>query len=424
MARDPICGMDVLPEEAAGTSRYRGIDYYFCAPACKEAFDKSPEQYVAAPPVVSATVHEAPSTPSHPSSLNPHTFRVVEIPIRGMTCASCVARIEDGLSKLIGVRAASVNFATQQATISYDSEQVAINRMVQEVRALGYEAAVAEAVLPILGMSCASCVQRIEQALLQVPGVVSAAVNFATERATVTYLASVVQPADLRQAIEEAGYHVADIAVAGIPDQEKAAADSEVRLLQTKFLIGVALSLPVLVGSFPDWFPWVPTPLSDPYVLLVLTTPVQFWVGWQFHRGFWVSLKHRTADMNTLVSIGTSTAYLYSAAITLFPASITPPGMEAMTYYDTAAILMTLIVMGRWLEAKAKGRTSEAIKTLMGLRAKTARVVRGDLVEDIPVEEVRVGDVVWVRPGEKVPVDGIIREGQSALDESMLTGES
>ncbi|NJD67234.1 MAG: copper-translocating P-type ATPase [candidate division NC10 bacterium] len=342
-----------------------------------------------------------------------------------MTCASCVARIEDGLSRLDGVEAASVNFATQQATISYDPTQATIDRLVREVRELGYEVPVADVVFPIRGMSCASCVQHIEQALSSVPGVVSASVNFATDRATVTYLAPIVQPSDLRKAIEDAGYQVADVTTAAAaPDQEKATADAEIRLLRTKFVAGAALSLPVLFGSFPAWFPWAPAPRSDPYVLLVLTTPVQFWVGRQFHRGFWASLRHRTADMNTLVSIGTNAAYLYSAALTLFPASIAPAGMETMTYYDTAAILMTLIVMGRWLEATAKGRTSEAIKKLMGLRAKTARVIRGDVMQDIPVEEVRVGDLVLVRPGEKVPVDGIIREGQSALDESMLTGES
>ncbi len=364
MARDPICGMDVLPEEAAGTSRYRGVDYYFCAVGCKEAFDKSPEQYV-------TEQHEARDAKSpHPP-----------------------------FSK-----------GGQRGVLSVAPEVRGASTRVVEIS--------------IQGMSCASCVQRIEQTLLEVPGVVSASVNFATERASVTYLDSVTQPADLRNSIEAAGYIVPDMDAAPTPDQEKATADAEIRLLRARFLIGAALSVPVLLGSFPDWFPWAPAPLSNPNLLFVLTTPVQFWVGWQFHRGFWMSLKHRTADMNTLVSIGTNAAYLYSAALTFFPAAIAPTGMGAMTYYDTAAILMTLIVMGRWLEAKAKGRTSEAIKTLMGLRAKTARVIRGDLAQDIPVEEVRTGDLVLVRPGEKVPVDGIIREGRSALDESMLTGES
>jgi len=389
MAKDLICGMDVFPEEAAGTSRYRGVDYYFCAVGCKEAFDKSPEQYV-------TEQHEARDAKSpHPP-------------------------FAKGGHGGIGSAEAEVQSPKPPLPPLSKGGQRGVLSVAPEVR--GASTRVVE--IPIRGMSCASCVQRIEQTLLEVPGVVSASVNFATERASVTYLDSVTQPADLRNSIEAAGYVVPDMAAAPTPDQEKATADAEIRLLRTRFLIGAALSLPVLLGSFPDWFPWAPAPLSNSYVLFVLTTPVQFWVGWQFHRGFWMSLKHRTADMNTLVSIGTNAAYLYSAALTLFPAAIAPAGMGAMTYYDTAAILMTLIIMGRWLETKAKGRTSEAIKTLMGLRAKTARVIRGDLAQDIPVEEVRTGDLVLVRPGEKVPVDGIIREGRSALDESMLTGES
>jgi len=355
MAIDPICGMDVLSEEAAGTSRYKGVDYYFCAVGCKEAFDKSPGRYLSGSAVEAAPMTLLEIKPKQPEMVG--SAKQIEIPIRGM--------------------------------------------------------------------SCASCVQRIENALLKTPGVVSADVNFAAERATVSYLPSVAEPGSFRKAIEEAGYRVADLAAASrSPDREEAAREAEISLLRTKFLVGSILSIPVLLGSFPDWFPWAPAVLSNPVVLLLLTTPVQFWVGWQFHRGFWATLKHRTADMNTLVSIGTNAAYFYSVALTFFRSTIAPKGMEAMTYYDTAAILMTLIVMGRWLEAKAKGRTSEAIRKLMGLQAKTARVIRGGLEQDIPVEEVRAGDLVLVRPGEKVPVDGIIREGRSALDESMLTGES
>ncbi len=423
MARDPICGMEVLPEEAAGASRYKGVEYYFCAVSCKVLFDKSPEQYVegsSGPSVKSQTAEIGPPLPRRAGPA-----RQIEIPIRGMSCASCVAKIESGLSKLSGVEEVSVNFATQQATILYDPDIITVDRVIKQIQELGYEAGVEEAVLPIQGMSCASCVQRIERALLETPGVVAASVNFAVQRATVSYLASVARLADLRKAIEDAGYHVPEVArPSELIDREAAARDAEIRLLRNKLLVGAALSLPVLLGSFPDLFPWAPGALSKPFVLFLLTTPVQFWVGWQFHRGFWATLKHRTADMNTLVSLGTNAAYLYSVALTFFPAAVAPRGMEAMTYYDTAAILMTLIIMGRWLEAKAKGKTSEAIKRLMGLRPRTARVIRERLEQDIPVEEVRVGDLVLVRPGEKVPVDGIIREGRSALDESMLTGES
>ena len=423
MARDPICGMDVTPEEAAGTSRYKGVDYYFCAASCKEAFDTSPERYANEASPLEAASQAVEVTPPLPREAGP--ARRIEIPIRGMSCASCVAKIESGLSKLPGVEKVSVNFATEQATIMYRPDVVTVNQLIGQIKELGYDAAVEEAVLPIQGMSCASCVQRIEHALLETPGVVDASVNFAVERATVTYLASVARPADLRKAIEDAGYHVPEATPAsGSMDREGAAREAEIRLLRTKFLVGAALSLPVLLGSFPDLFPWAPGVLSNPFLLMLLTTPVQFWVGWQFHRGFWGTLKHGTADMNTLVSVGTNAAYLYSVALTLFPLAIAPKRMEAMTYYDTAAILMTLIIMGRWLEAKAKGKTSEAIKRLMGLRPKTARVIREGLEQDIPVDEVRVGDLVLVRPGEKVPVDGIIRDGRSALDESMLTGES
>jgi Cu+-exporting ATPase len=423
MARDPICGMDVRPEAAAGMSRYKGVDYYFCAVACKEVFDRSPEEHVDGTPTVGLPL--MPRTAAPARDLKDRATTRIELPIRGMSCASCVARIESALSKLDGVEEAAVNLATQRATVGYDPDRVAPAKLVSEVRRSGYEVPVEEAVLPIEGMSCASCAQRIETALLKTPGVLSASVNFAAGRATVSYVAGVSQPADFRRVIEEAGYRVPETARAPAWEEAKGRAESEeIRLLRTKLLVGMALSLPVLVGSFPDWFPWAPTGLSNPFLLLLLTTPVQFWVGWQFHRGFWATLKHRTADMNTLVSIGTNAAYFYSLALTVFPHAISPRGMMVMPYYDTAAILITLIILGRWLEAKAKGRTSEAIRRLVGLQARTARVIRAGREEDIPIEEVRVGDVVLVRPGEKVPVDGIIREGRSALDESMLTGES
>ncbi len=423
MAIDPICGMDVQPEDAAGRSRYKGVDYYFCAVSCKETFDKSPERYAGGMPLLTVKPKPVQIAQSPPGSAGPTTQ--IEMAIRGMSCASCVAKIESGLSELSGVEKATVNFATERATVVYKPDVITVDRLITRVRDLGYKVAVEEAVLPIQGMSCASCVQRIERALQETPGVVSASVNFAVERATVTYLASVTHLADLRKAIEDAGYHVPEVARgAEAVDREGAAREAEVRLLRTKLLVGAALSVPVLLGSFPDLFPWAPRILSNPLVLFLLTTPIQFWVGWQFHRGFWATLKHRTADMNTLVSVGTNAAYLYSVALTFFPATIAPKGMEAMTYYDTAAILMTLIIMGRWLEARAKGKTSEAIKRLMGLQPKTARVVRAGQELDTPIEDVRVGDLVLVRPGEKVPVDGIIREGRSALDESMVTGES
>ncbi len=219
------------------------------------------------------------------------------------------------------------------------------------------------------------------------------------------------------------GYSAAPVAETA-PDREKAAREREIRRLQRKVLLGAALSLPLMLGSFPAWFPWVPRLLTAHVVLFLLATPVHLWVGWQFHRGFWAALRHRTADMNTLVSVGTWAGYLYSVLVTFVPSLFAAEGLQAGVYFETVAILHTLIILGRFLEARARGRTSEAIKKLMGLQAKTARVVRNGREVDIPVEEVRVGDLIVVRPGEKIPVDGVVREGASAVDESMLTGES
>ncbi len=363
----------------------------------------------------------------------------VDLPLEGMSCAACAARIQDGLSHVPGVVQAAVNFAANRATVQFDPSRAGVASLVQTVRELGYGVGLARVAIPIQGISCASCVQTIEAALRATPGVLSAAVNFAAERATVEYLAGQVDVVALRRAIEQAGYAtLAPETGEAQPDREREARQREMRTLRAKFLVGAILTVPVVLGHLPHMVPpvaaWLHAAfpavgpalhaLGDPWAMLAFTTPVQWWVGWQFHRGLWATLRHRTADMNTLVSLGTNAAYLYSAGVTFFPAALTPAGAAPVTYYETAAVLMTLIVLGRWLEARARGRTSEAIRKLMGLQAKTARVLRDGREVDIPVEAVQVGDRVRVRPGEKVPVDGVILEGHSALDESMLTGES
>ena len=365
----------------------------------------------------------------------------VDLPIEGMSCASCATRIEKGLAGVEGVAQAAVNFAAERATVRYDPTRTTADQLVRAVRDLGYGVATARAVIPIRGISCASCVTTIEGALRSTPGVLTAAVSFAAERASVDYLPGQTDVAALRRAIEAVGYEaLAPETGEGPPDREREARQREVRTLRLRFLVGAALTFPVLLGTLPHMLPpaaaWLHRALpaawpflhglGDPWVLLAFTTPVQWWVGWQFHRGFWAMLRHRTADMNTLVSVGTNAAYLYSLAVTIFPGRLTPPGgfpaaltpagAAPQTYYETAAVLMSLIVLGRWLEARARGRTSEAIKKLMGLQAKTARVLRDGREVDIPVEAVQVGDRVRVRPGEKVPVDGVIVEGHPALD--------
>jgi Cu+-exporting ATPase len=277
---------------------------------------------------------------------------------------------------------------------------------------------------PVKGMHCAACVGKVERALLGVPGVKTAAVNLATERATVRLGAGGPSLDALRGAVAAAGYAVpADIAATPeAADREQAERARENRRLRLKFVVGAALSVPVLLGSMHEVFSWAPRWLRDPVLLWALTTPVQFWVGWQFHAGFLTELRHRSASMNTLVSIGTNAAYLFSVAVTLWPNVFAATG--AMPYYEASALLMTFLVLGRWLEARARGGTSEAIRRLIALRPKTARVVRAGKEEDVPIGLVMVGDLLRVRPGERVSVDGQVVEGASTVDESMLTGES
>ncbi len=279
---------------------------------------------------------------------------------------------------------------------------------------------------PVSGMHCAACVGKVERALTSVGGVASDAVNLATEQATIAFDPALTDFARLREAVAAAGYELAEpppATEAGqAVDRERAAREAEQRREKLKFVAGAILSAPVLLGGMRHLLPWVPGVLHDPWLQLVLTTPVQFWVGFQFHRGFLHDLRYRTASMATLVSIGTSAAYFFSLAVTLSPHTFMAHG--ALTYYDVSAVVITLVVLGRWLEARARGRTSEAIRRLVALAPRTARVLRDGQEVDVPTAAVLVGDLIRIRPGERVPVDGVVVEGASSVDESMLTGES
>jgi len=286
-------------------------------------------------------------------------------------------------------------------------------------------AGIASVELSIRGMHCASCVQKIEKALLQTQGVTGAAVNLATEKARVDYEPSLLNLEEIKRAIEATGYEVAEPPPGEKTlDSEKLAREKEYRKLKLKFIAGLVLGILVFLGSMRHWFPWVPVFLGNFYVLWALATPIQFVIGWPFYNGAWRALRHRSADMNTLIAVGTSAAYVYSVLATLWPQLFEAGGIKANVYFDTSALIIVFILLGRLLEARAKGQTSEAIKKLIGLQPKTARVIREGKEIDIPVEEVVVGDIVVVRPGERIPVDGIVREGRSAVDESMITGES
>ena len=277
---------------------------------------------------------------------------------------------------------------------------------------------------PVKGMHCAACVGKVERALEGVPGVRMASVNLATERATVELAPGGPSLADLRRAVAAAGYAVpAETAVTPQTlDREQAQRHAEDRLLRVKVLVGAGLSVPVLLGSMHEVFTWAPHGLRNPWLLWALTTPVQFWVGGQFHRSFLWEIRYRSASMSTLVSIGTNAAYFFSVAVTLWPRAFTATG--ATPYYEASALLMTFLVLGRWLEARARGGTSDAIRRLLALQPKTARVLRDGDERDLPIGEVVVGDRLRVRPGERIAVDGEVVDGASTVDESMLTGES
>ena len=283
---------------------------------------------------------------------------------------------------------------------------------------------VKDLVAPVRGMHCAACVGKVERALTSVSGVDQASVNLATEQATVSFDPDRTNVEALRAAVAAAGYELAEPRAGAGPVDDAAQAEREAEQARqrTRLIVGAVLSVPVLLGGMAHLLPWVPAVLQNPWVLLVLTTPVQFWVGWQFHRGFLHDLRYRSASMATLVSVGTSAAYFFSVAVTLWPHAFPPHG--AMTYYDVSAVVITLVVLGRWLEARARGRTSAAIRRLVSLAPRTARVVREGAEIDVPTAEVQVGDFVRIRPGERVPVDGVVTEGASTIDESMLTGES
>jgi Cu+-exporting ATPase len=410
--------MEIEKQQAAGVSSHKGKEYYFCSKNCKEKFDQAPEKYIQ-----SGVDSQAKAV--HPESqAKVRPLERIDLPIVGMTCASCAQRVQESLSQLKGVNKASVNFATSRATVSYDPQQAEVENLIFAIRESGYDVGTVSIEVPIQGIDCASCVQKIEKALLTTKGVTKAAVNLATEKAKVEYLPSETRLDEIKEAIESTGYKVIEIPPEeGVEDIERVQREKEYKKLKKKFLVGLVISVLIFLGS-SEWIPGMPEILSNFFVLWILATPVQFWVGWQFYKGAWGAFIHRNADMNTLIAVGTSAAYLYSMTATFFPSFFTKGGIEPKVYFDTSTIIITLILLGKLLEARAKGQTSEAIRKLVGLRAKTARVVRNGGEIDIPVEEVLVGDVVLVRPGEKIPVDGIIKEGKSAVDESMITGES
>ncbi|OGZ36874.1 MAG: hypothetical protein A3I88_03745 [Candidatus Portnoybacteria bacterium RIFCSPLOWO2_12_FULL_39_9] len=392
--------------------------------------------------------------------------------IRGMHCAGCAGTIERALLKTAGVRLASVNFASESALIEFDENVISESELAKAVESVGYKLEIdspergpafaqtttgkkkggngdknTETVLiKALGMDSPHCAMIIESALKKLPGIKNIDVDFSNQRVKVVFDPKKIAVSDIFKVIIEAGYK--PIKEEGeaeeILDKEKIEREKQVKILKRKLIIGGVLSVFIFFGSFPEWFSFAPRILNNNWTLLVLTAPVQFWVGWQFYAGLRLLVKYRTADMNTLIAIGTLAAYFYSASVAVFPDFFTKGGIAPKTYFDTSAIIIVLILLGKYFEALMKGRASEAIKKLIGLQPKTARRLKipnsksqitnkfqitnhkfqTEEYEEAPISEIKVGDVLMVKPGEKIPVDGKIIEGDSEIDESMVTGES
>lgn len=348
------------------------------------------------------------------------TRRIVEIPIKGMTCGSCVSHVTRALEEVPGVADVHVNLATEKATVNLWDDTVKLSCLVDRVHEAGYGVSTTQITLAIGGMTCASCVGHVEKALSKVEGVLQSSANLATERATVSYTYGVVGITDLRHSVEDAGYSVSGIVG---DDTDDAVTPREITVLKAKFVFSLVVAAAIMAVMFISKF----DSLSQVWfnvIFLLLATPVQFWAGFQFYAGAWIALKHRTSNMNTLIAVGSSVAYLYSASLTLFGDTSFFTSHSGGTYFDTSTAIIGLVLLGRFLEARVKRRASDAMSGLLGLQPKTARIFRDYRHVDIPIEEIVIGDIVAVRPGDKIPVDGEIVDGTSSIDESMLTGES
>lgn len=340
--------------------------------------------------------------------------------VTGMTCATCAGTISESLGELEGVTAADVNLATERATVTYDPQKVDLQAVRRAVEDAGYGVIINELTLSISGMTCAVCAQTIEEVVGELDGVLSATVNLVTEKLSVRYDPQKVRVAQIKKAVQDAGYEVLE---AQTLDVEKEMRERETRRQRTLLVLSLALAVPTMVVmllmDFTDLWHHFLMEWGN-LIMFALATPVQFIAGYQFYIGAYKALRNRSANMDTLIAVGTSAAYFYSVAVMFFPGLVT---LEHV-YFDSSAMIIALILFGKYLEAKAKGSTSEAIKRLMGLQARTARILRDGQEVEVSTDELDVGDVMIIRPGEKVPTDAVVLEGRSSVDESIITGES
>lgn len=411
--RDPVCGMEIDPQNAFANREHMGQIFYFCSQSCVEQFDADPHHYV----MTSAT-----------TGFNPgQTLTRIELPVADLPFYKPVTTLESGLRALEGVHQVTTNAGAGVLQVEYDSKKVNIQQMATVIRSAGFQPGGSNVKIGIENLRCASCVKFIEDELKSTEGVLSATVNIATQEASVDYLPQKVTLAQLNTSIEAWGYKPRPSLTDAPVDKQEEAHAREYRRLMRMFWFSAIVSVPVLVFAYPQYVPGIRDLSMETirwaWILsAVATLPVLFYSGYDFFTGAWAAFKHRSANMNTLIALGTGSAWLYSTFAIAFP-SVFPEGTSE-PFYDVVAVVIALVVLGQALELRAKGQSSAAIKKLLGLQAKTARVIRDGKEMDLPVEEVLVGDVIQVRPGEKVPVDGVIVEGSSAVDESMLTGES
>ncbi len=419
---DPVCGMEIEPQSAFAKREHIGQTFYFCSQACVEKFDADPHRYASVVPSATTGIASDASGPVR-----------IALPIGGLQRSGGSA-LEGALRTLSGVSKASANVKEGRVFVEYDPARVTVTDLLDAVRGAGFTANGQSMRLKISGIYCAECVAKIEDAIKAVPGVLDATMNAATNEVKVEYSPLIGDLSQLTKAVESAGpYRAARAAEASEPemDKEAQAMEKEYRSLMRKWWFAAAIGAPTMILSYPwifpilrDWFPrGSPQLIYIWYGMGIASLAVLIYSGNQFFTGAWDGIKHRSANMHTLIAVGTGVAWIYSTIALIFP-QLFPSAEFTEVYYDVTVVVTALVVLGLALELKAKGRTSEAIKKLIGLQPKTARVVRDGQEIDIAVEEVLVNDIVIVRPGEKIPVDGEVIEGQSAVDESMITGES
>jgi Cu+-exporting ATPase len=410
---DPVCGMDIEPQSAFAKREHMGQTFYFCSQSCVDQFEKDPHRYV----MTSAT-----------TGFNPQaTITRIELPVSGLPLKEHSTHLESTLRAVSGVEEVKVNVIGNRVEVQYDAQKADVSKLASVVKSIGFQVGGTSIKIGIENLRCASCVKFIEDELKSTKGVLNATVNIATQEATVDYLPQNTTLAELNKAIETWGYKPRTALSDAPVDKQEEAHASEYSRLMKMFWFAAIISVPVLLFAYPQYVPVIRDLSMETirwsWILsAVATLPVLFYSGYDFFTGAWAAFKHRSANMNTLIALGTGAAWLYSTFAIAFP-TIFPEGTSE-PFYDVVSVVIALVVLGQALELRAKGQSSSAIKKLLGLQAKTARVIRDGKEMDISVEEVLVGDVIQVRPGEKIPVDGVIVEGSSAVDESMLTGES